>query len=250
MKSKSIFVFCLCLLLCCSLFLTACNKEYSSQKASADTVTTTSAVSTEDEAMQLITGIETTSEVSTSTEAPTTEAQTTVPKKTTAPQKQETPQQNNDGGNNSSAGPVDSKPMTCTITVGEKDLKAEYGDVLTYTYYLKTPKMIENVQAAVNYTPNCLQLIDDKIETTLPVIHSGAIINTENQGVVKYNAINISGFDFREEGVLITLRFKVIFGGSGAIVNAIEFMDEKGAEVAYVDNFKISDKIKIREELK
>lgn len=249
MKSKSFLAFCLCLVLLCGLFLTACNKNDNEQNTT-DNTTAVTVASTADEAVQADTSASQTASVSTpeATETTTTEPQTTEEKTTVAPTKAPSADSNNSGSSN--AGPVDSKPMTCVITVGEKDYTAEYGDILTYTYYLKTPKMIENVQAAVNYTPDCLQLLDDKIETQLPVVHSGAIINTGNAGIVKYNSINITGFDFREEAVLITLRFKVIYGGSGAIVNSIELMDEKGAEVAYVDNFKMSDKIKVRETLK
>lgn len=252
MKNKSIAAFCLCLILLCSVILTGCKNNSSVILQEKDEeITTTASV--------------TTSQISSTTEAkatkPTEESTTTSPKTTTPPQKEtepkpaQKPNNNNSNNNNnnnsgSDSGPVDSKPMTCIVTVDGKDYTAEYGDILTYTYYLKTPKTVECIQASVSYTPNCLQLMDDKIETTLPVIHSGAIFNGEMQGTVNYNAINLSGYDFTTEGVLITLRFKVVFGGSGSINNAIQYLDEKGGNVSYVDNFKMSDVVEFREVLK
>ncbi len=246
MKSQKVLAFCLCILILCSLILAACGKDKNTQTTTADEVKITTETAANDSYENITESSEKVITTAPATITISTEVSTTVPEKTTAAPKDEKPQQNN----NSSAGPVESKPMTCTITVDEKDYTVEKDSIVTYTYYLKTPKMIENVQASVIYTPNCLQLIEEDIEKNLPIVHNGAIINIGNPGVVNYNSINLSGFDFREEGVLVTLKFKVIFGGTGAIANSIAFMDEKGAEVAYVDNYKMSKDIKVREEIK
>lgn len=254
MKTKAVTAITICLVILCTLFFGGC-KSKSSATTSASSADEASSLSSYD----VITPATAQNESTPSTEAPsaapagTDAAATDAAKETTPNSTQAKPQTNGNADNDSSNGaPVDSdktETMTCTVTVGDKDYTANLGDIITYTYYIKTPKSVEDVQAKVSYTPDCLLLIEDKQETMLPVISDGAILNTQSQGVVIYNAINISGFDFTKEAVLITLRFKVVYGGSGSINNAIEFMTEKGGEVAYVDNYKFAKDVKYREAL-
>jgi len=251
MKSRIITAICLCFLICCSCFLCACNKKTatdtneasSDETASTDEVSFTTTVNITDVYIPVT---ETTELLKTE---PTTQSQTQSENKPQSNSGSDSQNQSsNSQDNNPNSGYADSTTSTCTITVGNKDYIAQKGSIVTYTYCLKTPKAVENVQAEVTYSPECLEYVDDKIENQLPVINSGAVINGADPGSVKYNAVNIAGFDFTTEEKLITLKFKVTAGGTASIANAIEFMDEKGG-TPYVELYKFAPDVKYRETL-
>ncbi len=136
----------------------------------------------------------------------------------------------------------------CTITVGETDYTASVGDVVTYKFTLKTPEKIENVQAILSYDSATLMLQESNATSMFPVLGSSCVYNSGLSNTIKFNASNISGYDFTDEDVLVTVSFKVLRGGSTSINTAIEFMDEKGGE-AYIDNFNIIGNITLKETL-
>ncbi|MGN0453408.1 MAG: hypothetical protein ACI4GZ_06400 [Ruminococcus sp.] len=146
-------------------------------------------------------------------------------------------------------GPV-SNATHCTITVGNKGYKTELGDTVTYTYYLETPKMIENVQAQTTYTSSLLKLKSTEKDNLFPVLGSSTVFNLHSDvSTIKFNASNISGYDFTQKGVLITLKFEVVGKGGASIATAIEIMDEIGGE-PYIDHFLTKGDIKCEELLK
>lgn len=157
------------------------------------------------------------------------------------------PNTNTSGGSVADAGPSDTAKR-CTITVGSKGYVTNVGDTVTYTFYLTTPKKVEDVQAALTYDSRMLKLRTTEAEDLFPVMGSSVIFNTAIKDTVKFNAVNISGFDFTQRGALITAEFEVLRNGGTAISTAIEIMSEKGGDY-YVDSFKMSDAITCEETL-
>lgn len=235
MTPKKILSLLLCIMITCTLAFAGCGKKEENSKEA----------STADEVLTVTSPRETSTAASSksSTEAVTEIKETTKPKETSPSN------QNNNSNTNSNAGPVDSqeqKPMTCTVTVSERDYTFELGDKFTYTCYLKTPDKIEDIQAQVLYTGKCLKLISTKEDDIFPIIGEAAIFNLDNPGIIKYNALEIKGMDFDEEAVLVTLTFEVIFGGSASVSNSIEVMTGIDGTL-YADLFKLKDDVKIRE---
>lgn len=155
------------------------------------------------------------------------------------------PQTNTSSGAVADAGPSDTAKH-CTITVGSKGYVKDVGDTITYTFYLTTPKKIEDVQAALTYDSRMLRLKTSEAQDFFPVMGSSVIYNTAIKDTVKFNAVNISGFDFTQRGALITAEFEVLRNGGTSISTAIEIMSEKGGNY-YVDSFIISDAITCEE---
>ncbi len=270
MKLKKFTALCLCAVLLGSTALTACKKSEPAS-ATADEVSTTATQATQAETTQFTTTAQEETEPPT-TGAPTTEPETKAPSKADSASNSNSADSSNKPQNNSSSsgnsGSAENKPVTCVITVDGKDHKVQLEDTLTYTFYLKTPKKIENVQATLNYPGTTLELLDTVLVTDLeevsdkgtleklqkeqeevfPVLKTSVIYNAFNHNIIKFNATNISGFDFTKGDYLIKLRFKVISGINGAVSAKIEYMDEVGGN-PYVDNFKISKDVEIKEEL-
>ncbi len=147
--------------------------------------------------------------------------------------------------------PVSADPDVCVITVASKDHKVNVGDIVTYTCYLKTPKMIEDVQGKIIYTGASLKLIDTDIEGLFPVLGDITICNTETPNLIRFNAVKIGGIDFTSKDVLVTLRFKVTTGVSASVATTVEYLTEKGGK-SYIEDCKPDKKagILIEETLK
>ena len=236
MKTKSLFALCICTALLCTVFLGGCSKSTST--------ITNHGTSSADEVTDSVTEIfkETEPTETKETETPTAEVAPT--ESTTESQKTEPtekPQNSAPSGSETAA--------KCKISLADgTTVEAKVGDTVTYTYYLKTPKEVECLQAMLGYTPYFLELTKVDANDMFPVITNGVIYNADNQGIIKYNAINLSGYNFKNEAKLITVSFKVLYSGSASVTNVIEFMDEKGG-AAYVDNYTFAKDVKYRETL-
>lgn len=222
--------------------LTACNAG--TKNATPDEVTTTAAAETTTEAIE------------TTTAAPAATAPST-----SKPQNQTSGGSSGGSGHaggNSSGGstqkptnpgtdvngePVGPAPSKCTVTVGSKGYTAELGETFTYVCKLKTPKKIEDIQATLTYDSAMLELIDVKF----PVMGDTPIYNTNLYNEIKFNAINLRGFDFTKENDLVTVEFKVIKKGGTAIATAIEVMSEVGTGNAYVNNYIFAEGVAVKE---
>ena len=146
-------------------------------------------------------------------------------------------------GTNVNGEPVGPAPTKCTVTVGSKGYTAELGETFTYVCKLKTPKKIEDIQATLTYDSTMLELIDVKF----PVMGDTPIYNTNLYNEIKFNAINLRGFDFTKENDLVTVEFKVIKKGGTAIATAIEVMSEVGTGNAYVNNYVFAEGVAVKE---
>ncbi|MDD6252114.1 MAG: cohesin domain-containing protein [Oscillospiraceae bacterium] len=227
--------------------LTACNAG--TKNATPDEVTTTAAAETTTEAIE------------TTTAAPAATAPST-----SKPQNQTSGGSSggsghsggNSSGGNSSGGstqkptnpgtnvngePVGPAPTKCTVTVGSKGYTVELGETFTYVCKLKTPKKIEDIQATLTYDSTMLELID----VEFPVMGDAPIYNTNLYNEIKFNAINLRGFDFTKENDLVTVEFKVIKKGGTAIATAIEVMSEVGTGNAYVNNYVFAGGVEVKE---
>lgn len=264
MKHKKFTALCLCAVLLSSVALTACKKQESTI-ATADEAPVTVTTQVTQQTEPLTTSTVAQNEVQTTcTTPPATKSSKPAAQNNSNNTSQNTGH-NSSSNSGSNSGSAQSKPVTCIITVDGKDHKVLLGDTLTYTYYIKTPKKIENVQATVNYSGTTLKLLDNVLVTDLeevadsstldkelakvfPILKSSAIYNAFNHNIIKFNASNISGFDFTKGDYLIKLRFEVISGINGAVSTKVEFMDEVGGN-PYVDNFKFSDDVEQKESL-
>lgn len=139
--------------------------------------------------------------------------------------------------------PVGPASTKCTVTVGSKGYTAELGETFTYVCKLKTPKKIEDIQATLTYDSTMLELID----VEFPVMGDTPIYNTNLYNEIKFNAINLRGFDFTKENDLVTVEFKVIKKGGTAIATAIEVMSEVGTGDAYVNNYVFAEGVEVKE---
>ena len=144
---------------------------------------------------------------------------------------------------------VPSEPKYCNVIVDEETYTVMVGDTIDYVFNLKTPEALEDFQATTNYDGGMLELVDADTATMFPVAGSGVICNTEIQNTVKFNAVNISGMDFTEGGVLVTFRFTVLDEGNTAISTTLEYMDSVKGE-PYVSDYKIVGDFQYSEEIK
>lgn len=106
----------------------------------------------------------------------------------------------NDSGNKSSD----------TLSVDGHDYKK--GDTVTFTYTVKSTKVLANFQGTITYDSSKLKV--KKAELQSPV-KSNSIVNAKNTGVIKFNGSDItSGYDFTNGGDLIVVTYEVTGTGS------------------------------------
>ena len=121
----------------------------------------------------------------------------------------------------------------------------EEENVETFTYYvfLKTPDIIENVQAVVSYDDDALELVSYSVPNLI-----NAVVNAKDKGKIYFNASDVmTGMDFTEDAVLISAKFKIIDGGKADIGITIEEMYEYYGDAYYKDSKKLSDEVRIIE---
>ncbi len=138
------------------------------------------------------------------------------------------------------------------ITVDGVSYGANIGDVITYTMDLTAARLFEDIQGQVSYDGTVLELTrhlsddpdiaDWEIEGPIacPNLTSGLIFNAGVQNVVKFNATNVSGFNFKQEKVLVTLEFTVVAAGQTSIDSVIDEMTIKGGDESYFTDGKPS----------
>ena len=109
--------------------------------------------------------------------------------------------------------------------------KANIGDQVTYTAYLKADELVAGVNAHVMYTGGVLKLsqatLDSKKAQVIPVLATGSsVLNfdpVDGTSSVYFNGANSDeGYEFfAEKTVLVTLTFDVIGAGTAEIKTAI-----------------------------
>ncbi|MBQ3073548.1 MAG: hypothetical protein IJD19_02580 [Ruminococcus sp.] len=142
--------------------------------------------------------------------------------------------------------PVETQPaVKNTVTLNDgTEYVVTVGDKLTYTVDLTAGRLFENIQAIVNYDAEMLQLT--RIKSDDPDVEDwevegpafcpnleGVILNAGTEGVVKFNASKVAGYNFKEEKNLVTLEFTVVADGNTAIDLVVEEMTIKGGDDSY-----------------
>lgn len=226
MRSKRIVALLMCGAMLFSGILTACNPKNDDTQATA--------VASADEA----TPDETASVTDEKTDETKPQKETQPATKATNEKKKPDTKKETTPTEPSYTVPVSSDPKTCIVTVANKNHTVKVGSVITYTCYMKTPDKVEDVQAKVNYTGSALSLVDKTSTQLFPVLGNSAVCNTGVAGVMKYNAINLDGYDFTTKGALVTMKFKVLQSSSASIYSTVEYVT--GVEgVPFIDNCKV-----------
>lgn len=142
-------------------------------------------------------------------------------------------------------------PVTTTagpqgIVVDDEEYNLEEGQEVTYVANLKTPKEIEDVQGYVSYDADKLEVVDCNTDN----LGDGAIVNTEIDGKVFFNASVVNGLDFTVESSLIEITFKVKDASYSEITLTIEEMTEKGGDSYFTGGDQVNDNVIVDETLK
>lgn len=121
------------------------------------------------------------------------------------------------------------------VVAGDTFYDAAVGDVVTYTVMLKAEELFESFQAVVSYDSTKLELVrkgEDEDEIACPNM-DGLVFNTDEDGLVGFNAIKFKGMNFKKEKVLITLDFVVLDNARTSVELFIEFMTVQGGGEDY-----------------
>ena len=136
-------------------------------------------------------------------------------------------------------------PAANGIVVDGTEYTAKAGDEVVYKAALKTPAFIEDVQGFVTYDADKLTLTN--CDTTN--LGDAAIVNTEEAGVVYFNASVVKGLDFTGDISLIELTFTVVEENGAEIALTIEEMTEKDGDSYFTESQKVNDAVVVTETL-
>ena len=136
-------------------------------------------------------------------------------------------------------------PAANGIVVAGTEYTAKAGDEVVYKATLKTPAFIEDVQGFVTYDADKLTLTN--CDTTN--LGDAAIVNTEEAGVVYFNASVVKGLDFTGDISLIELTFTVVEENGAEIALTIEEMTEKDGDSYFTESQKVNDAVVVTETL-
>ena len=138
--------------------------------------------------------------------------------------------------------PIESEE-SLKLHIGSQELEVNKGDKISYDVYLQTDELFEDVQAVISYNEDKLQLAKIKSTSDLTDREAEALYNCPNlteviynsdyPGVVAANASCVSGYDFTEEKLFLTLDFTVVGTGESSIEFTVQEMTVKGGEKSY-----------------
>lgn len=106
---------------------------------------------------------------------------------------------NSGGGNNSSK----------VLNIGSKSF--EIGDTVVQTYSLSCAKDFINYQATVSYDGKYLKVVSAKLQKPAS---SGGILNANLDQEIKFNGVNLSGYDYADGGAFLVVEYEVLASGS------------------------------------
>ena len=140
--------------------------------------------------------------------------------------------------------PAETTPAGTGITVAGTTTDAAVDSTVKYVVDLTAARLFENIQAIVTYDADKLELV--RIKSDDPDVEDwevegpafcpnldGVILNAGTEGVVKFNASKVAGYNFKEEKNLVTLEFKVKDTAANEIALTIEEMTIKGGDESY-----------------
>lgn len=120
---------------------------------------------------------------------------------------------NSGGGNSGNSGNSEKKPAqgSSTLSLGGKTYNV--GDKVTCTYTLTSKKLMSNFQALINYDGKCLKATNAYLDGPAK---SGSVINYELDSQIKFNGINLNGYNYTKPANFLVVEYEVIGGGSTA----------------------------------
>ena len=154
----------------------------------------------------------------------------------------------------SAAASDDDNPKVTVVVDGDA-YTAHVGDIISYTYYLDLsglelgkPNYFTEVEGEVAYQYSGLKLLteledDDGYYPPLPYLKSGSIVVTsfENEPF-RYNAVNLSGYQYKREKVLLQLEFEVTGTEDLYITNTVKNLGSDGVKMVYLSKTLIQPK--------
>lgn len=101
------------------------------------------------------------------------------------------------------------------------NIEVSKGDIVTFEYYMsEVDEPIEAAGAYIIYNHDFLEYVDDSIGFDV----LGNAMTNIGEETIYYCAIDVTdGFDFKEEGLVVTASFKVLDNASGATVISNSF---------------------------
>ena len=130
---------------------------------------------------------------------------------------------------------------TDTVKINGQDFNV--CDTVTYTAVFKCEKICSGITASVTYDHNALEL--DKESVNVPNLGSLMVSNVETDGMVKFIGLDVvSGFDFTESKLLISMSFKVKEGATDNDIK-IEISDitDIDTNIIPVESFSIEETV-------
>ncbi len=135
-------------------------------------------------------------------------------------------------------------PAETGINVNGTIYDVPVGTTVTYTATVTADKLFEDVQAYVAYDSTVLELVritsedpdlaDWEVEGPVRCPNlENVLFNGGIDGVVKFNASDVAGFDFKDGKVLVTLEFVVKDTAYSAIELVVDEMTIKGGAESY-----------------
>ncbi len=145
------------------------------------------------------------------------------------------------------AAPSDADDTEVTIIVDGTAYTAHVGDAITYTYYLNLsgldigkPGCFTEIEGEVSYQHDGLELLtqiedEDGNYPALPYMKSGNAFATNFSGEpFRYNAVNLNGYAFRYDKILLRLRFEITGRDDLFITNIIHNLGSDYSKLIYL----------------
>ncbi len=125
------------------------------------------------------------------------------------------------------------------VTVNQHEVHE--GDTIEYSVHaVACPSGIQAIDMSVFYDSASLEYVSDS--ASAPAVPD-AMMNTEPLGEVRYNAISVDGYDFSDDSVLLTLKFKVkdeLTSDISLYYTAKSFIDNNGSDLKDVYTYDIT----------
>lgn len=153
------------------------------------------------------------------------------------------------------AAPSDADDTEVTIIVDGTAYTAHVGDAITYTYYLNLsgldigkPGCFSEIEGEVSYQYNGLELLtqledEDGNYPALPYMKSGNVFATSFDGEpFRYNAVNLNGYSFKYDKILLQLQFEITGRDDLFITNHIHNLGSDDSRLIYLGETLIEPK--------
>ena len=95
----------------------------------------------------------------------------------------------------------------CAAAVEVNGSEVQVGDVVTYEIHASgCAQVIQAVDIAVTYDSDALKYVSGSLD--MPNL-SGTLVNDSEEGVIRFNALDLDGFSFYEDKIVASMQFTV-----------------------------------------